>query len=574
MTKQKIIAEFLKLAVPPKTGSAAWYVAAKDDALAFLREQFGRDHIPIFADLAPSVLLHGILAPNANLAPPDFDDLQNSWVDPSAGWRIEHVSGGGQPDRVYLSDPFSDRAGSSLQGGEKLIFIRHFYGMKNYAPPIEISQKMFQALNVYRLDDRQAYCRLDDRGDVEEVIRIFRFPIPGQSHEGKVVTIHAASLQEYLSLSDMSLVVKFDVTRYPEGHFSGWDDGKHEKVRDLDLGFNSQTGGSASFANGNLIVRARLSRDEFVAQYVRRSQTSDANQYVSFKILDWRNKKKLETSCAPEFRTNYFVKAPGLPFETSPAFFRPEVLHKYKADPDKYTLDSRSISCRNAWHLQSYDINEAGQIHAYIVHLAHLPYEEQLYWRSFNEWPKAGISKRAYESDFEASWSTDRDPVQALKHHARELDDLAPDWWIKRGDAVISVVHSPASDAQAEWANEVLALDQMIVEGFSVKALRSRLTKAGATVEKDWGSLRLMQALLTASGVEPEDAAKTIDPLKALHTLRSKLKGHAAVRERRELEANARREFETLRAHFLDLASKCDDAMRVIRATLMPKIAS
>lgn len=282
-------------------------------------------------------------------------------------------------------------------------------------------------------------------------------------------------------------------------------------------------------------------------------------------------RKTHETSCAPEFRSNYFDKTPGLPFDASPAFFRPEVLHKYKAAPDKYTLDSRSISCRNAWHLQTYDVNDAGQVHTYIVYLAHLLYDEQLYWQSFSEWPKSGISKRAFETDFEGTCSTVSDPIEQLKQHARELDENAPDWWSRRGDAVISVVHAPASDAQAEWANEVLALDQMIVEGFSTKSLRDRLTAAGVTFEKDWGSLRLLEALLVASGVNPDEAAKAVKPLKTLHSLRSKLKGHAAVRERRELETDARRRFETLRAHFLDLATGCDDAMRTVRATLMAK---
>ena len=57
---------------------------------------------------------------------------------------------------------------------------------------------------------------------------------------------------------------------------------------------------------------------------------------------------------------NYFTQS-DLPFEMSPAFFHPEVLTRYKSDSDKYTLQDRSISCRGAWHLQTYDINDAGQ---------------------------------------------------------------------------------------------------------------------------------------------------------------------------------------------------------------------
>jgi hypothetical protein len=91
------------------------------------------------------------------------------------------------------------------------------------------------------------------------------------------------------------------------------------------------------------------------------------------------------------------------------------VLLKYKADSEKYRLQDRSISCRGAWHLDTYDINEAGQIHTYLIYLRNLPYEEQLYWKAFNEEPKAPISKRAVATDFEGSWDLEYDSLQSLK---------------------------------------------------------------------------------------------------------------------------------------------------------------
>jgi hypothetical protein len=81
-----------------------------------------------------------------------------------------------------------------------------------------------------------------------------------------------------------------------------------------------------------------------------------------------------EISCAPGATANYFTES-DLPFELSPAFFSPEVLRKYKADSDKYSLAGRSISCRCAWSLQTYDVNEAGQVHTYLVYLRNLPYD-------------------------------------------------------------------------------------------------------------------------------------------------------------------------------------------------------
>ena len=59
--------------------------------------------------------------------------------------------------------------------------------------------------------------------------------------------------------------------------------------------------------------------------------------YVKFLAHDWRNRRITKISTDPNATTNYFVAHENsLPFETSPAFFRPEVLLKYKADQDKY----------------------------------------------------------------------------------------------------------------------------------------------------------------------------------------------------------------------------------------------
>ncbi|WP_155636014.1 hypothetical protein [Burkholderia stagnalis] len=115
-----------------------------------------------------------------------------------------------------------------------------------------------------------------------------------------------------------------------------------------------------------MIVRSTIPLQQLIDEWKEESSPTRTKEYATFKIFDRKNNVEVETSCAPEFLSNYFQKS-DLPWEISPAFFRPDVLHRFKADPEKYSLDDRSISCRNAWYLKSYDINEAGQVHAYIA---------------------------------------------------------------------------------------------------------------------------------------------------------------------------------------------------------------
>jgi hypothetical protein len=240
------------------------------------------------------------------------------------------------------------------------------------------------------------------------------------------------------------------------------------------------------------------------------------------------------------------------------------VLHRFKADPEKYTLEDRSITCRGAWHLKTYDINEAGQVHTYIGYLANLPVEEQRYWRSFNEWPKGSISQRAFQIDILGEWSTIYDPLNHIKMKVRSLDENAPVWWKPRGEELMSAVRHPATESTLEWGNEILALDQLIVEGFLVAPLREMAERFGRKVEISWASLKVLQECLVGVGQTGDDAKSIIAPLQKLHALRSRLRGHGAVSARKEAEQSARSTFGSLREHFKAIAAQCDNSLEQI----------
>jgi hypothetical protein len=248
----------------------------------------------------------------------------------------------------------------------------------------------------------------------------------------------------------------------------------------------------------------------------------------------------------------------------SPAFFRPEVLLRFKSNPEKFTLEDRSITCRSAWHLKTYDINEAGQVHSYIGYLADLPYEEQLYWQSFNEWPDGSISERAHKTDILGEWDTAYDPLNALKYTIRELDKSPPEWWNPRGEALSDATRYPATDSPKEWADEILALDQLLVEGFLDKPLRVLAEAASCKLEQNWRSLKLMQEILVAKGLSETEAKAVMAPMQKVHSLRTEVKGHATTDKKRKAEIDARTKHGSFRAHFTQLAAECDKALNEV----------
>lgn len=552
---------FRKIARMPDVGKAEWLLRA-EESISFLKRSTQQDEVVLYAS-AQAVHLHGALAPTVQVTPADQADLLNAHFAPDSSWCIERVWGGGEGHRIYLAPPLDGAWCKSLSGGEQLIFRRHFSGVDEGPRRLELSQKFVHSLELYWVEERSSYCRLDERGDIEDVIRVLWLEGDKAKKSDVVVTILAKDLETYMAVSEMSLVLKFDFTRFEPGAFNGWDqDRQVQKISTPDLFYTLGVSGNASYANGCMILRPTVTVDDLIQEW---KDESDPNkkQYATFKILDWKNKRHVETSCAPEFLSNYFQKS-GNPYEISPVFFRPEVLTRFKSDPEKYDLQDRSISCRNAWHLETYDINKEGQVHTYIGYLARLPYEEQCYWQVFNEWPKGPISARAYENDFMGAFSSEYDPLHALKRKVHHLDECAPVWWIPRGKDRSDATRYPVTDSVAEWANEILALDQLLVEGFHPTQLRKLAVDSGQPVDDQWRSIRLLQACLEARGRASEEARSVLGPLAELHSLRNPLKAHSSTTESKAAQKKARAEHGSLRAQFKAMAADCDRALGTI----------
>jgi hypothetical protein len=528
------------------------------DVVPFLKHNARGDEFILYAGV-PYSFMHAVLVPASLVDPPDVDDLMSWNCSPSSSWGITQTF---NPSTVFISPPLDHSGSNTLDQGKQLLFARHFEGLlgkKNY---LEIAQDFIHVSDLHFVAERHAYCRLDRRGDLEDGVRIIEVAGHGDVFGGSVVTVTRDLLDEYMALTDSVAIVMFDFTRFRMAGFGGWSNALPERAANDDIHYRFVIQpGYASYMRGFQVVRPRLTREDVARRLSRPAR--DEKDYASFIAQDWKNGVIREISCAPGHTANYFTKS-DLPFETSPAFFRPDVLLKYKADSDKYRLGDGSISCRGAWHLETYDINEAGQVHTYIVYLSRLPYEEQLHWKAYNEAPKAPISKRALKADFEGSWDLDYDALDSLKGIARELSRRMVPWWTLRSEKLLDQLNYPVTLSADEWANELLHLDQLVVEGLEEKWLREHAHSLGRKPDPTLRSLKLLEECLVGKGFEVEHARQLTIPLHEAHNLRSKLKGHASGEEATEMKRDLLRTHQTYSQHFRDLCRRCDESMRTI----------
>ena len=215
----------------------------------------------VYAGL-PHVLIRGILAPSQRLITPKWEDLDADFARSDSVCRIEHVSGGGRPDRVFLAPTFS-HDNPTLRGGEGFVFIRSWAGSEKAS--VEINQRLLHALELHFVEERNAYCRVDELGDIEDVVKIVDIPSDKRLESIRVVAIKAKDLCEYACLARMGLIFYFDFTRYLSGSFNRWPN--PESVRYADTYLYYQGGiqdGSGSFVNGQFIFLPRVTKCDIV----------------------------------------------------------------------------------------------------------------------------------------------------------------------------------------------------------------------------------------------------------------------------------------------------------------------
>jgi len=410
---KKIFSEIAELNnIPEKPEDYVEWVKSTSN-VDFLEKNKLTDEIVIY--LASKFLfIDSLIVINKNLSPIDKDDLLTWSLSPTHSIASYVLGGGG--DDVWIERGFPNTTSRSLDKATRLIFSRTFEGFegegRNY---FELLQEYSHLCEIHWRPERHAYCLFNESGDFDPIVTISTREDTGFDID--LVTFQWEPLEEYLAVSDSSLIRFFDFTLYKPREFSGWSDQPERIIYKSESLFYRQliNPSQASYTRGVQIINPRRSKKQVFVDIEQRWFGRKNREYAEFTAYDWRNRKVTKISTDPKATCNYFnAEGNSLPFEVSPVFFNPEVLSKYKADKEKYKIGERNISCRGAWYLKGYDVNNAGQIHAYICDLRNLPYKEQLHWLSFNEEPKDGISERAYLNDFEGQWVDFINPLQKV----------------------------------------------------------------------------------------------------------------------------------------------------------------
>jgi len=379
-----------------------------------------------------------------------------------------------------------------------LFFLRQYYGYpkgkENY---YEFNQLVTHPLDLHWSSIKNSYCSIGGLGAEIEKIKIIN------DDKVNLILIRRNALDKLLHLGEWVLLRYFCFNRFKTASPSfNTSISEQCESKEYEAKFEIRTCDDEYIEfRGAQIERPKTPKEQLLSW--GNSDDDEENKYADFTVYDWKNRRILKNySLDPINFANYFIES-DLPFETSPIFFNAEVLDKYKTNPDKYELEERTISCRGGWYLQTYDINEHDQVHTYAVYLACLPYKEQLHWLQYNENPKGSISKRAFQTDFEAKWPDEKSKLQLLKNYLEKLGNLKVGkegytiWSPKGGDWDLASkgLYYVNSENPNQWHDFIIALANTTNEGFQVKPLRKIASSLGNN-DENLGTLGLIKFIL------------------------------------------------------------------------------
>ncbi|MFH1549126.1 MAG: hypothetical protein ABIH04_01070 [Planctomycetota bacterium] len=404
----------------------------------------------------------------------------------------------------------------SDEGIEPLVFCRSFYGIKPSS--VEISEEFRHFHNLYHDHKTNKYIRIREDGEEEEIIKF----------EDNSVKMKVLQLKQFLTIKDMRLAVYFDFVR------NSCRSLEELGITEVEDRFNdNKTCYSLTVRKDDFSVEkdcktySRLFGKRLLAGIDKEKLAiwpydKPANLYIDFVIGVTKNGENISYTCNPSQLNNLFGSKPGAPNYFTPVFFRPDVLQKYYAYPEKYTVGDGKLYCGDLWGLRM-DNNRKDFVIVFLGDLGRdLAYNEQIYWKNFNVPPEGGISEVARTRGFKAKPADPEKADLLFKHvfgqfQSNWLNKF--DWplfkWLKSGDSYIyNSLRVPLVDSQKEFDEQVLALAKILVESLNVKKLQEALPKK----VKHEKSITKLERFLISQGLD--DCMPYIKFLRNLYDLR------------------------------------------------------
>ena len=399
----------------------------------------------------------------------------------------------------------------SSDGIEPLVLYRSFDGLR--PRELELSEEFRLLFNLWEDRKTKTYYLFDPAGDATAVATV----------TDESVRVATSLVRRYQAARQLHLALFLDSTLWSESLEGEVD----WQTRNGDATLKYYRGtlpGERLFSRlyGKRILAPPPSEASGIWPY------EEEREYESFIIGVDDLGHEITHMSDPDKLANYFGKNPESPHYLTAVFFRREVLNKYYADPDRYSVEHGYIRCAGLWGLRL-DNDVPDHVMVFLGDLGRdIPLSEARYWRSFNISPQEQVSETLVKRAFRAEFA---DPASVDLRFARVYAETKAVWEKAYGWPLFSPLHDddvhilaklhvPASDSQSEFDEQVLYLAKLLVDYLNEGAM----TKALQAPVKGKKGLAKLERFLAETGAA--DAAGLVRPFANLQGLRSRGSAH------------------------------------------------
>lgn len=400
------------------------------------------------------------------------------------------------------------------QGLEPLVISRNFNDIKD--DYIEISQEFRLFHRLYYEAKENRYYKIVD-GNEYLVIDI----------QGDEVKIRLKEIKEFLRVKNMHLVLQFDIREHSLKTLEELKLSDTGYYKDDLLIYHLSYGDFGGLSTNNSF--SRLLGKKLITAFQKVS-TQKENKFVEYIINVDDDGNQISFTSNPEELSNNFSSKKNTPDYLTAIFFKKEVLDKYYNQPSKYSISSSMLSCGSLWSIYI-DNNQDNIVCVWLGDLgSSLPYEEQLYWRSFNIEPVGSISKTYYEQQILANFTESNHSEHIFKHKYNQLAEISEEklgWKFllplsKEDEHYLSSLRIPSTNEQKNFDELVLSLTKIIIDSLNEKELNKFIKTA--EIKDIKGSIARLQKVLEYEQITYDD--NYIIFLRNIQNLRSSSSAH------------------------------------------------
>lgn len=422
----------------------------------------------------------------------------------------------GEPEIAYHR--FGD-----LYGFEPLVIKREFHGVRPSF--VEISEEFRHLHNLYFDEKNQTYIKIADDGSEEAVVRM----------SDRKIEIRLREIKQYLAIKEMHLAVYFNVDRYSALPRETIEDYEQKAKVEADLTrYDFYIVTDRSYFPADLTAFSRTVGKKLIEPFPKEKSgqwpynENDPQEYEEFIIGVDANSDSILHSCEPGKLANYFGKNPDAPHYLTPVFFRRDVMAKYYANPEKYSVEDGYLRFVDLWGLRM-DNDHANHVIVYLGDLGRdIPNSEQKYWKSFNIPPEGEISETQFKRGVLGMFADPQSADLLFKQKLQETNEI----WEQRFGWKIFLPLSeedrhyftglriPVNNSLAEFDLQVLSLTKVIIDSLNESEITKLLPNA---IPNEKGISKLAR-FLTENGFNGFE--EHISFLRELQDLRSKGTAH------------------------------------------------